>query len=213
MARVHFNASIIGDLRRLVMQHNQGTLPGGRTTKLEELKKVYSQGYKRAKGPNPGATAMAKVQGFLGTLAKAEDDFDESKVRRDGDGRFADKPYAPAIHQARQRREPEYRAKTTDVIPDRRGEAIGAVVRDAGSVAAGTALTLSLLRRGRNGAAGSSARWVAGHVGALTAKVPTAIIAHTSLRAASKAANATLRAAAKASKGRIRERSLPDGPA
>jgi uncharacterized protein YicC (UPF0701 family) len=219
MAKVHFNAAIINDLRTRVIDHNQAApATGAKVTKLEDLKKVYERGYTKHKGRNPGAAAMRRVDSHLEELVKAgSGEFDESKVRRDGDGRFADKPgTAPASpraqHRTRQAGDPEYRAKTTDVIPDHRGEAIGAMVRDAGAAAAGTALTLSLLRRGKDGAAGRATRWAAGHVGSLAARVPVAIVAQAGFRGAGggiAAVNAVMRAAAKASGGRLRAKKFP----
>lgn len=201
MARVHFNAHLIADLRRRVIEHNQGVGDDGRATKLEELKKLYRRAYQKAKGPNPGAKAMAKVDAFLSDLTKAEQPFDESKVRRDSDGKFADKPDAPraasrADHQRRQKEDPEYRATTTSVIPETRYGASGAFVRDAGSLAAGAGVTLALLR-GTPGVLSRAGAGVVGRVGSVALKVPTYAVARGAVAAANlgaRGANAAINA-------------------
>ena len=206
MARVHFNADLIADLRRRVIEHNQGVGEEGRATKLEELKKLYKRAYQKAKGPNPGAKAMAKVDAFLSDLAKVEQPFDESKVRRDADGKFAEKPDASpsatrAEHRQRQKEDPEYRATTTSVIPETRYGATGAMVRDFGSLAAGAGVTLALLR-GNPGLLSRAAGKVVGAAGSVALKVPTYAVtrgavaaANLGARGANAAINATERGA------------------
>lgn len=181
MARVHFNQDIIGELRHRVIDHNKAVGPGGRLTKIEELKDVFKRARRRAKGPGPDGKALAKVDAFLAELAKAGESFDESKVRRDGDGRFAEKPdVAPAKdalarHRSRQATDPEYRALTTDALVDHRAEAIGASLREGIAAAGGVGIALSLLRRGKDGRVGRALRATGEAAGSLGVKLPLTV--------------------------------------
>lgn len=146
------NADLIAGLRTLALAHNAACPEA--PAKLNELKKVWIHGWRRARGSRAGAeaavdkhlkklAAMAADARSVDVLAKAE--FDEMKHRRDGDGRFASKGGAPttysrvrtpAQHQAARADNEGYRAATTQVIPETRGATFGPLV----GIAAGLAL-------------------------------------------------------------------------
>jgi hypothetical protein len=138
MSRPHFDADVIASLRNRVVAHNEAGQ--GRRVNLGELKKIYAGGWR---GQDPAGRAMQKVEGHLSKLAKA---FEEGKVRRDGDGRFAPKGGQSSLY--RDVAEPEqdralrdqnsgYAAAQTAVIPETRYSTFGPAVFGALGVARG----------------------------------------------------------------------------
>ena len=91
------DAAVIAALRTQVIKHNLAN-PEARV-KLQELKKVWQRGSRRGHALAAEDAVMKHLAKRLANvkvsaesidaLAKAE--FDESKVRRDGDGKFAPK--------------------------------------------------------------------------------------------------------------------------
>lgn len=166
--RPTFDAALIGDLRQRVISHNEAH-PGAKA-KLGDLIKAYERGYRRS---NPGVRAMEKVDGMLNRLAKA-DEFDESEHPRGVGGEFSSKagrravtlalPKTEGEHKRLQGQNAGYSAMTSDVIPERRGEAVGIVTRDLGSAAAGAAVVGALAANKRGGIAERVAGKVAGSV-------------------------------------------------
>ncbi len=179
--RPTFDAALIGELRSRVIRHNEAH-PQARA-KLGDLIKAYERGFRRT---NPGARAMEKVDTLLDTLAKA-DDFDETAHPRGHAGEFSRKgaarqaakptgqpvrmtlPRTEAEHQSLQGRNAGYKAMTSDVIPERRNEAIGSVTRDGGSLLAGTAIVAGLARNRPGSMAERVAGKAAGTVAGLAA--------------------------------------------
>lgn len=129
MPRPHYDAAVIGALRAKVIEHNETVgRENPHATKLEALKKIYGRAWR---GPGSEENAMAAVEKHL-ALAKAE--FDETKHRRDENGRFSSKGTPVPIGQRRQyadvRTESQdrrlrdnnsgYQAAQTAVIPETR---------------------------------------------------------------------------------------------
>ena len=188
MSKPRFTPPLIADLNQRVKAHNLANPEA--PTRLQEMKKVYQRAYR---GQAPGVAAMGAVEGHLDALAKAVggDDFDESKIRRDGDGKFAPKGAAPksprprpfpetlpktrAEHEATARESAGYAAMTTDIIPETRMEQAGIMLRDAGALAAGIGLTASLARGKENGLASRAARAVGRQAGGMTAGLAVSI--------------------------------------
>lgn len=131
------DAAVIAALRAQVIEHNKAN-PSARV-KLQELKKAWIRGYWKRGAHTAEAAVQKHLAKRLGSvvvspesiaaLAKAE--FDESKVRRDGDGKFAPKGGAgggrrAAFDDVRSRDQYSalrsenegYRADTTQVIPN-----------------------------------------------------------------------------------------------
>lgn len=117
MPRPRFNPDLMAELRGRVIAHNEAGLP---RVRLEELKKQYRNGHK---GRDPHAAALARVDRYLGELAKSDQP-------RTPDGRFAPTGGGQAAHyadvasrQGNQRLKGEnagYRDATTAIIPETR---------------------------------------------------------------------------------------------
>lgn len=152
--RARFNADVISALRGRVISHNSAVGEGART-RLQELKKIYAGGYR---GASPEENAMKAVDRHL-DLRKVGDDFDESKHRRDSDGKFAPKGGGKAAkygqnrnfadvntqrrHESLKSRNAGYQAFQTDVIPETRYSAYLPTALAAGTAGA-TALAWAL---------------------------------------------------------------------
>jgi len=156
VGKIHLNASIIGELRRRVVAHNSND--PAEQVKLDDLKTRYKRYHQ---GPTPHATALEKIDAYLGEkLAKGA--FDDAKHPRGKGGKFAasgktatvDLPVrTEAEHKKRQEDDAGYRALTTDVIPEHRFEAGGATIRQIVSLATGAAVVGSAYRHGGEGLA------------------------------------------------------------
>ncbi len=188
MTKPRFTPPLIADLNQRVKAHNLSHPEA--PTRLQEMKKVYQRHYR---GQAPGVAAMGAVEGHLDALAKAAggDNFDESKIRRDGDGQFAPKgggakgprprplpetlPKSRAEHEATARENAGYAALTTDIIPETRMEQGGIMLRDAGVLAGGIGLTASLARAKENGLTARAARFAGRQTGGLAAGLAAAI--------------------------------------
>ncbi len=142
--RPTFDAALIAHLKARVVDHNEAH-PGAKT-KLGELRKVYERNFRRA---NPGVRALQKVEQHLEALAKGL--FDEVEHPRDQTGEFQSKGSAEEEHRARQASDPGYRALTSDVVPDNRHEAAGALIRNGASVGVTAAVIGTLAASKRDG--------------------------------------------------------------
>lgn len=127
MNRPVVTADVIAELRTRVVGHNERH-PAART-RLNDLKKIFSR------------RGMGAVEGHLAKLAKAADDFDESKHRRDENGRFAPKDggtsrqgwqerlysdvATPETHRRLRDDSRGYESATTAVIPETRFTELG----------------------------------------------------------------------------------------
>jgi len=138
VSRARFDADVITALRGRVIAHNEAAPPV--RVKLAELKKVFERGWR---GAAPETSALEAVDRHL-AMRKA-DDFDESKHRRDGDGKFAPKgggasaKTAPqsgqkaffrdtktsSQHSKLKDQNAGYKASQTEVIPETRYSTFG----------------------------------------------------------------------------------------
>jgi hypothetical protein len=136
------DAAVIAALRNQVIKHNKAN-PAARV-KLQELKKIWMRGYRHGRSPAAEAAvnkhlakrlrAVVATPESIEALAKAGD-FEEAKVRRDADGKFASKGGPPggrreAFQDVRTERQHQklraenegYRAETTQVIQNTFGQ-------------------------------------------------------------------------------------------
>jgi ElaB/YqjD/DUF883 family membrane-anchored ribosome-binding protein len=139
MSRPVFDAETIGELRQRVMAHNEA---GHARTGLTDLKKIFARGWA---GDEPKTRALGQVDRHLARLAKNTGDFDETKHRRDGDGKFAPQGRAAAFSDVRSRQADRqlrdenagYAASQTGVIPETRFSQFGPLAGAVAGVAAG----------------------------------------------------------------------------
>lgn len=170
--RATFDARLIAELRSRVIAHN--TAHPHAKAKLGDLRKAYERGYRRS---NPSLRALERVDAHLDRLAKGDDAFDEDKHPRADDGEFSagasaavaiPLPATPAAHRALQGSNSGYKALTTEVIPERRNEAAGSIIRDVGSLGAGAGVVSALARNKPGSLAERVAGGLAGSVGRMS---------------------------------------------
>lgn len=179
--RPTIDADLISDLRRRVISHNVSN-PQAKV-KLGVLKKLYEQGYR---GQEPRERGLRKVDEHLASLTKA-DDFEEDKHPRGKAGEFASKggqsspppvgmPQARSVseHRQLQASNPTYKAMTSDLLPERRGEVIGSALRVGASLALGGAAIAGLARGKTSGLTSKAFQWVPGKAMRYAFGIPTA---------------------------------------
>jgi hypothetical protein len=188
MNRPVVTADVIAALRARVVGHNERH-PAART-RLNDLKKIFSR------------RGMGAVDGHLSKLAKASGDFDESKVRRDDDGRFAPKGggtgrqgwqerlysdvSTPEGHKRLRDDSRGYESATTAVIPETRFTEYGQYGGALAGLAAGGWAGASAMR---NPEGGFVRRWARGKVADLAGGLAGGTVKST-MRAAGAASNA-----------------------
>lgn len=156
---VRFNASIIGELRKLVVAHNARITAPELKMRIGPMKGLYK---KFSLGPHPHETALAKIEEYLTArreqaLNKAHEPFDMGRHPRGRGGKFRSTGRPPA-----RRDDPLLEAVQTQVIPETRFTVLGPPIAGAAGVVLGAAsgaaatlpggpvdhLTTRVLRRG-----------------------------------------------------------------